>query len=440
MLVERRVRAGRLAPERGRGSGRASTSAPTAGSTPPSIDGLIRRWDMNDDGTLGDSDDITSITDSEGWPTRHDRPDLCPPTPPPTDLVAYVSHTQFYNDVTTSNHPDDLGDDFTGKGHAASAATTSRTSRTSCPACSRSIREPPDEPARVRPRRPALSWAGVRITRWARPTRRGASARSACSAARCWRSTWIRSRTTAMSSTCKPPTAGRTDPFAENAPVTVFAAGVRNNYDLVFHSNGSVYAPTNGSAAGGNTPAGPGNEPVGITNVTQTQNDYPLPRRRGRLLRPPQPRPATSSSSTAATPPAARTPPRSTSTPSAPIPRKTTRASPSTSARTNRPTVPSNTPAGRSTGRSDGKLIVTRWSGGDDLIVLDVADSGEITVVDARHQAASPASRRPARPSPNATTAASTSASTARRRSRCSPPRSRPRRQRRPRGEQVHLR
>ncbi|PSR56915.1 hypothetical protein AHMF7605_27170 [Adhaeribacter arboris] len=44
------------------------------------------------------------------------------------------------------------------------------------------------------------------------------------------------------------------NPYASNAPLTIYASGVRNAYDLVWHSNGQLYAPANGSAAGGNTP------------------------------------------------------------------------------------------------------------------------------------------------------------------------------------------
>lgn len=47
---------------------------------------------------------------------------------------------------------------------------------------------------------------------------------------------------------------GTYDPFAPNAPLTVYASGLRNSYDLVWHSNGNLYVPANGSAAGGNTP------------------------------------------------------------------------------------------------------------------------------------------------------------------------------------------
>lgn len=50
---------------------------------------------------------------------------------------------------------------------------------------------------------------------------------------------------------------GSYDPFAPNAPLTLYATGVRNAYDLVWHTNGQLYAPTNGSAAGGNIPGIP---------------------------------------------------------------------------------------------------------------------------------------------------------------------------------------
>ncbi len=47
------------------------------------------------------------------------------------------------------------------------------------------------------------------------------------------------------------------DPQAPGAPVTIYGSGVRNAYDLLWHSNGILYVPTNGSGAGGNTPATP---------------------------------------------------------------------------------------------------------------------------------------------------------------------------------------
>nr|MBA2277737.1 hypothetical protein [Chloroflexia bacterium] len=59
-------------------------------------------------------------------------------------------------------------------------------------------------------------------------------------------------------------------------PVTVFGSGVRNAYDLVWHSNGRLYVPTNGSAAGGNTPGSPSGVTPSVPPMVNvgTQNDF----------------------------------------------------------------------------------------------------------------------------------------------------------------------
>ncbi|QRQ99883.1 malectin domain-containing carbohydrate-binding protein [Dyadobacter sandarakinus] len=47
---------------------------------------------------------------------------------------------------------------------------------------------------------------------------------------------------------------GTYNPYATNSPLTIYASGVRNAFDLLWHSNGQLYVPANGSAAGGNSP------------------------------------------------------------------------------------------------------------------------------------------------------------------------------------------
>ncbi|MDD9205397.1 choice-of-anchor D domain-containing protein, partial [Georgenia sp. 10Sc9-8] len=47
---------------------------------------------------------------------------------------------------------------------------------------------------------------------------------------------------------------GTYDPFADDAPLEIYATGIRNAYDLVWHSSGNLYVPTNGTAGGGNSP------------------------------------------------------------------------------------------------------------------------------------------------------------------------------------------
>jgi glucose/arabinose dehydrogenase len=50
-------------------------------------------------------------------------------------------------------------------------------------------------------------------------------------------------------------------------PVTLYATGLRNAYDLVWHTDGSLYAPTNGTNDGSVTPEGPDSPSVTV-NVT----------------------------------------------------------------------------------------------------------------------------------------------------------------------------
>jgi glucose/arabinose dehydrogenase len=67
---------------------------------------------------------------------------------------------------------------------------------------------------------------------------------------------------------------GAYDPNADGAPVKLYATGLRSVYDLLWHSNGSLYAPLNGSAAGGNTPADPATGVPGIKNLRLTVPDH----------------------------------------------------------------------------------------------------------------------------------------------------------------------
>nr|WP_306270353.1 Ig-like domain-containing protein [Ornithinimicrobium sp. HY1793] len=47
---------------------------------------------------------------------------------------------------------------------------------------------------------------------------------------------------------------GAYDPYADGAPLEIYATGIRNAYDLLWHSNGHIYVPTNGTAGGANAP------------------------------------------------------------------------------------------------------------------------------------------------------------------------------------------
>jgi glucose/arabinose dehydrogenase len=56
------------------------------------------------------------------------------------------------------------------------------------------------------------------------------------------------------------------NPNASNAPVKIYAEGLRNPFDLVWHPNGNLYTAVNESAAG-NTPAGPNNNPPALNDL-----------------------------------------------------------------------------------------------------------------------------------------------------------------------------
>lgn len=48
---------------------------------------------------------------------------------------------------------------------------------------------------------------------------------------------------------------GKYNPYATSSPLTIYASGVRNAYDLLWHTNGQLYVPANGSGGSGSTPA-----------------------------------------------------------------------------------------------------------------------------------------------------------------------------------------
>lgn len=66
---------------------------------------------------------------------------------------------------------------------------------------------------------------------------------------------------------------GMYNPFADDAVLKIYATGVRNAYDLVWHSNGNLYVPTNGTASGGKTPTDP-TQPGLDTTISNSPKQY----------------------------------------------------------------------------------------------------------------------------------------------------------------------
>lgn len=69
-----------------------------------------------------------------------------------------------------------------------------------------------------------------------------------------------------------PDVGGTYDPAAPGAPLTIYASGVRLAYDLLWHSNGHLYAPTNGSSSGGNAPGH--NGVPALDNISTAEDDW----------------------------------------------------------------------------------------------------------------------------------------------------------------------
>jgi glucose/arabinose dehydrogenase len=67
---------------------------------------------------------------------------------------------------------------------------------------------------------------------------------------------------------------GTYNPSAPDAPLTIFSTGIRSGFQLLWHSNGVLYTGLNGAAAGGNVLIGP-HSPA-IHNIKETTEDLLL--------------------------------------------------------------------------------------------------------------------------------------------------------------------
>ena len=70
-------------------------------------------------------------------------------------------------------------------------------------------------------------------------------------------------------------TGGSFNPFRKTAPLRIWASGVRSANELLFHSNGRLYTATTGAPAGGSTPATPANNPYANNRIDGTTYSGP---------------------------------------------------------------------------------------------------------------------------------------------------------------------
>ncbi|MEO6435087.1 MAG: Ig-like domain-containing protein [Tepidisphaeraceae bacterium] len=185
---------------------------------------------------------------------------------------------------------------------------------------------------------------------------------------------------------------GAYDPFASEAPLTIYASGVRVGYDMLWHSNGNLYTAVNGSAAGGKTPAtpssrkfprridGPYDGPAAMGLIIgRTQPDLLLKLERGRYYG--QPNPARGEYILNGGNPTNRVDPLEvTDYPVGTNPDRNWRP-PAYSFGTS--VSPNGMIEFKSNGKLfggalDGKLLVTRFSGVKDIMVLALDGSGDV--------------------------------------------------------------
>ena len=83
---------------------------------------------------------------------------------------------------------------------------------------------------------------------------------------------------------------GTYDPAAANAPLTLYATGVRSGFKLLFHRNGHLYTGVNGAAGNeGNVPASPDGKWPAVRDIKQTTDDLLLKIEKGAYYGHPNP-------------------------------------------------------------------------------------------------------------------------------------------------------
>lgn len=239
------------------------------------LDGLIKRFEVNEDGTLRNPDSLYSLQDAYG--SRQQRLAIglaFDPASTPQNLVAYVTHCSFM----LSDGPD-----WDGKLTRLSGANLQQVQdvlvnlpRSAKDHLTNSIAFGPDGALYIS--QGSNTAMGAADKTWSFRKEHLLSA------------SLLRldlNRLTSLPLNVKTKDGGGTyDPYAPYAPLTIFATGFRNAYDLVWHSNGQLYVPSNGSSKGGSTPSSvigyispsgkmySGHYVPEVTNLQQPQRDF----------------------------------------------------------------------------------------------------------------------------------------------------------------------
>ena len=240
-----------------------------------SINGDIHRWDINADGTLANEETLTAWKAAYGSRTSVGL--VFDPDATAGNLIAYITH----NSGGLSNAPawDGKISRLTGANLQIEDLVVTNLPRSKRDHLTNSMAFKPGEPNVIYFNQGSNSAAGAPDNAWGNRKERLLSAAAlrldldllpeaqwplnakttmdpvAINAVDVNSPTLVSTVGTFTEDNQSFPDDGTYNPFYVNAPLTLFADGVRNAYDLLWHTNGQLYIPTNGTAGGSNAPA-----------------------------------------------------------------------------------------------------------------------------------------------------------------------------------------
>jgi hypothetical protein len=224
------------------------------------LQGEILRFPINANGTLGKPQTISSLQTANGGKRTIIGMHFDPSSTNASNLILWVTNNYYWHGTVDAP-------DWTGKITRLSGSNLETVKdyvvdlpRSNRDHLTNSIEFKPNEPKVLYVLQGSNSSTGAPNNTWSnRPERLLSAAVLRVDL----------SKITSLPLSVKTEDGGSYNPFKPGAAVTIFGSGVRNAYDLVWHTNGQLYVPTNGSAAGGNTP----NTPIPLPHACQNRID-----------------------------------------------------------------------------------------------------------------------------------------------------------------------
>ena len=340
------------------------------------IDGKIIRYDVAADGTLSNKTEILTIQNREGG-RRSATSIIFDPASTASNLIAYVSHSDFAGLELKEYESENLGaaSNWTGKITKLTGANL-QNAQDIVVGLPRSVRDHQNYQMAFGPdgklyiSQSSQSAMGRPDNAWGNKPETLLSAAILQIDVAAIGSGTVNVRTEGLGS-------NNYNPYASNAPVKIYATGLRSAYDVLWHSNGFLYSATNGSAAGGNTPAG--NGVPQLSNVS-TQNDYLFRIQQGKYYGHPNPLRGEYVLN-GGNPTSGNDPGQVSEYPVGTLPDPNWGGFIYDYGKNYSPNGMIEYKSNTFGGKLKGSIIGVRYSGGDDLIVMDMASNGGIVAV-----------------------------------------------------------